>query len=205
MGAKKGSKLELIEKIDMPKAEVHNKITEFFYSLWEKDWEKYDKARMTKLFYTKPDSNQAKYVLKLGRLELSRFIKIITGHNGLFYFKNKIDKDINAICRFCLEQDETFYHLITECPAHRVARTDIFLDQIPYTDTNWSVRDLLNFSYSAGVREAIDGDTSLRLYNMDEYGNSTNSDDESGPPTRNLRMRYSSVEPDDPHLSLIHI
>ena len=132
-GAKKGSELQLIEKIDLPRTEINNKIAEHFYKTWEEEWKNYNKARMTKQFYTKPDPNQAKYVLKLGHLELSRFLKIITGQNGLFYFKNKVDKDINAVCRFCLERDETFYHLVTDCPVHRLARTNIFLDNIPET------------------------------------------------------------------------
>ena len=131
---------------------------------------------MTKQFYSRPDSNQAKYVLKLGRLELSRFIKIITGHNGLFYFKSRIDTEINSICRFCLDADETFYHLVTECPVHRLTRTDIFLDNIPYTNTEWSVRDLLLFSQAHGIRQALEGDTSIRLYGEDHNWDSSTED-----------------------------
>ena len=167
MGAKKGSELALIQETNLPKAELKSKITDYFYGIWESDWASYGKARMSKLFYTKPNSNQAKYVLKLGRLELSRYIKLITGHNALFYFKNKIDPQINAVCRFCLEEDESFYHLLTECPVHRQSRVDIFLDKLPDTDKNWSVRNILDFSNSPGIREAIDGDTSLRLYGED--------------------------------------
>ena len=122
---------------------------------------------MTKLFYLNPCKNQAKYVLKLGRLELSRFIKIITGHNGLFYFKHKVDPQINPVCRFCLQQDETFYHLATECPVHRLKQTEIFLDEIPITNSKWSVRALLIFSQIPGVRQALDGQTNLHLFGED--------------------------------------
>ena len=114
--AKKGGLLERFQEIAIPKSEIKSKINNYFYGVWEKEWVQYPRARMTKLFYQKPDSNQAKYVIKLGRIELSRFFKIITGHNGLFYFRNKIDPVINSDCRFCLEADETFYHLATECP-----------------------------------------------------------------------------------------
>ena len=133
---------------------------------------------MTKIFYLKPDKNQAKYVHKLGRLELSRFIKIITGHNALFYFKNKIDSEINPQCRFCLEADETFYHLAMECPIHRLSRNDIFLDKPPETNTKWSVRALLDFSQVNGIREALDGDTSIHLYGEDHNWDSSNEMDE---------------------------
>ena len=121
---------------------------------------------MAKQFYTGPDSNQAKYILKLNRIELSRILRLISGHNGLFYFKNKIDGDINAICRFCLEAEETFFHLITECPVFFESRRQIFLED-PFDDKNqWSVRDMLLFSHLPGVREAIDGQTDLKLFGL---------------------------------------
>ena len=170
-GAKKGSTLDIKIPAGIPKAETKGKIKEYFYKEWSTEWEKYSKARMMKLFYGKPDENQAKYVLKLGRLELSRFIKLVTGHNGLFYFMNKVDPDINAICRFCLEEDETFYHLATECPALRQKQIEIFLDKLPITNTKWSVRDLLHFSYLPGICDAIEGSTS-----PDERGEDHNWD-----------------------------
>ena len=174
-GAKKGGQLDRAEEIGGPKSELKARIEKFFYYEWEKEWQKYQKARMTKQFYSKPDKNQAKYVIKLGRLELSRVIKIITGHNGLFYFKNKIDADINPECRFCLEDNETFYHLVTDCPALREQRTEIFLDNLPTTNNKWSVRDLLLFSQKHGIREALDGDTALH-HGEDHNWDSTGSD-----------------------------
>ena len=50
-GAKKGSTLELVQNIDIPKAELKNCIENYFYLEWEKSWTKYGKARMTKLFF----------------------------------------------------------------------------------------------------------------------------------------------------------
>ena len=131
---------------------------------------------MTKLFYQKPDKNQAKYVLKLGRLELSRFIKIATGHNGLFYFKSKIDREINPECRFCLQENETFYHLATECPVFREKREQVFLDKLPITNSKWSVRTLLIFSQESGIRDALDGETGLHLYGEDHNWFSTDTE-----------------------------
>ena len=97
-------------------------------------------------------------------MELSRFVRIVSGHNGLFYFKSKIDPEINPQCRFCLEADETFFHLVTDCPRFRADREDIFLDTVISNDMSWSVKKLLNFSNLAGIRDALDGDTSLRLF-----------------------------------------
>ena len=94
-GAKRGGLMENYNDVEIPKSEMKLKIKEYFYKLWENEWGNYHKARMTKLFYPSLNPNQAKYILKLGRLETSRVIKLITGHNGLFYFKSKVDPQIN--------------------------------------------------------------------------------------------------------------
>ena len=86
--AKEGGEVGVQGMIATPITELKEKIKKYFYTEWELRWSKYKKARMAKLFYPKPDSNQAKYVLKLGRIELSRFLRLISGHNGLFYFKS---------------------------------------------------------------------------------------------------------------------
>ena len=162
--AKEGGESGVEGLVEIPMTELKEKIKNHFYLEWEKRWSEYNKARMAKLFYAKPDSIQAKYVLKLSRLELSRFLRLISGHNGLFYFKSKIDPEINAVCRFCLGADETFYHLITNCPAFFQSRRDICLDNTIDMGEEWSVRNMLIFSYLPGVREAIDGQTNLGLF-----------------------------------------
>ena len=94
-------------------------IKNFFYSRWTKEWEKYPGARLAKQFYSRPDSNVAKYAYKMDRLKLGRFLRLVAGHNGLNYFKSKVDPEISPLCRFCEEKDETFYHLVDNCPIFR--------------------------------------------------------------------------------------
>ena len=104
----------------------------------------------------------------------------IRDSNGLFYFRNKVDPEINPICRFCLEQDETFYQFLTDCPALRLTRQNVFLDQTIDNDMKWSIRELLLFSHKAGIEEAINGDTGLDFYDnlyRDDALESSVSDD----------------------------
>ena len=182
--AKEGGKLSLVEEVGLPKCEIHNKIESFFINAWSKDWDDYPKARMTKLIINGPNKNQSKYVQKLGRLELSRYIKIVTGHNGLFYFKHKIDPQINSTCCFCLQSDETFFHLLTECPRHRSNREAIFLDSLPDFNTNWAVRPLLSFSNLTGIGQALDGDTSLRWFGENWSPGDTSESEDGSPPRK---------------------
>ena len=70
---------------------------------------------MTKIFYPKPHRNKAKSILKLKGTEIKTLIEIITGQNNLNYMNNKVYGS-DDLCRFCEEENETYDHLINECP-----------------------------------------------------------------------------------------
>ena len=71
------------------------------------EWERYGEARHTRTFYLCPNPAKAKYVYKLARLELGRFVRVVTGHNNLSSFQNKLGLAPPASCRLCGEGDET--------------------------------------------------------------------------------------------------
>ena len=85
------------------------------YEEWEQRWINDNAYRMTKIFYPKPHSNEAKCILKLKRTEIKTHIEIITGQNNLDYMNNKVYGS-DDLCRFCEEEGEIFDHLINECP-----------------------------------------------------------------------------------------
>ena len=122
--AKKGTKLDEVLKVKIPKPELKDRINSLFYEEWKTEFPNYKGARMGKLFYEGPDKKRAKYVCKLARMSLARFVRIISGHNSLFYFRSKVDKEISPICRFCLEADESFEHLINDCPRFNTYRRE---------------------------------------------------------------------------------
>ena len=102
--------------------------------------------------------------MKLSRGKLARFIRIISGHNSLFYFRSKIDSEVNPICRFSLEEDETFLHLVNDCPRFINARREYLQNELISNDHAWDVQKLLDFSFSPGVNEALEGDTRIEIY-----------------------------------------
>ena len=60
-------------------------------------------------------------ILKLTRKQTSLYVELITGQNNLNYVQSKI-KEISPECRFCEEEDETFPHILNECPVFRQRR-----------------------------------------------------------------------------------
>ena len=90
---------------------------------------------------------------------MRRLIELITGHNNLNYVQSKIDPiNVPPLCRFCEEEDETFAHLLNECPCFISYRRDI-LHNIPIINTlSWSHKQLLKFSYIPSIEEALSYD-----------------------------------------------
>ena len=109
---------------------------------WNKEWRVWPGANHSKSFYSGPNEGKAKFVYKLARLELGRFVRIITGHNNLNFFQTKLGLANDASCRLCGEADETITHFLHSCPCLLGPRREIFLDKIPNSDMKWSVRDL---------------------------------------------------------------
>ena len=107
---------------------------------------------------------------------MKRLVEIITGHNNLSYFQFKVDPDVNPLCRFCEEQNETFHHLITDCPRLRQFRTD----NIKHFDGNsWKVAELLNFSYIQEKNDYLERTDYLVYGNLQILDRNYSSDDSS--------------------------
>ena len=94
-------------------------------------------------------------ILKLPRGKLTLLIRAITNHNFLGAHQHNIDPDISKCCRFCEEEVETFAHLIHDCPALRLTRQDIYLDNPPLPGEPWNVKNLVKFIMTNGVFEAL--------------------------------------------------
>lgn len=158
--AKKGSKASNRENrlsTLPPQAAIKSDIHRNIYREWQTEWNNMRAANHTKSFYGGPNAGKAKYVYKLARLELGRFVRIVTGHNNLGFFQTKIGLANRESCRFCSMGHETITHLMSTCPKFVSFQRDILMNELPKGDMKWSVRDLLDFSYIPGINEAFEG------------------------------------------------
>ena len=116
---------EMSIKLDIPlsRTEISNKLKDLFNAKWKLRWKTSKDYKHSKKFLENPNQNRAKKILQLPRLKMKRLVEIITGHNNLSYFQFKIDPDVNPLCRFCEEANETFHHFITDCPRLRQLMT----------------------------------------------------------------------------------
>ena len=178
-----------------PHVQIKNDIRSGIQKTWTTEWTNNPMAKHTKEFYATPCPQKATFVYKLARLELGRFVRLITGHNNLNHFQTRIGLWGSSLCRLCHEADETFVHFLHECPRLRQRRVDIFRDEIPQADMAWSVRDLLDFSYTPTVNDAFEGSWAhgdpVGLDNMDTASedNTASEDDPITPHTDGVSSR----------------
>ena len=120
--------------VGRPLATVKATIKQEIYKAWANEWSEMGIANHSRSFYSGPNPGKAKFVYKLARLELGRFIRIITGHNNLNFFQTKTGLFQNAGCRFCDQGNETLTHLLNACPMWTSTVMDFFLDKLPTDD-----------------------------------------------------------------------
>ena len=128
-----------------PWCNIKAEIDEYTRLLWRQKWESEERFKHTKEFYGGPNKQKSRGVMGMGTHTLSNWIKAITGHNNLAYFQSKLDSEISPICRLCHYQNETLYHLITECEVLANQHLDIMANKIPLPDMEWSIKRILKF------------------------------------------------------------
>ena len=103
---------------------------------------------MTKIFYPNQDRSKARQLLNLSRKKSRRLIEAITGQNNLHYVQNKIKKmdHLDHLRRLREEEEETFDHIVNDCPCQRQARQDHFgLNKIDKSH-DWTIKGILEYS-----------------------------------------------------------
>ena len=146
---------EMSIKINIPisQTEISNKLKGMFLNKWKLRWTASKEYKHSKKFLDSPNTIRAKKVLQLPRLKMKRLVEIITGHNNLSYFQFKVDPDVNPVCRFCEEENETFHHFITDCPRLRQLRTNT-LGQFNHKD--WKINQLIQFSFIPEINDYLE-------------------------------------------------
>ena len=139
----------------MTRKHVEYTIDEKCMQHWSELWNKYPHCRQTKNFYPSPDKNIYLKTRKLSRSSLAILIQVITGQNNLNYLTNIIFPDLTDLCRFCEEEQETFIHLINECPVFRERRTELFKDQIIENSLDWDPATIVEFAHHPPIAEAL--------------------------------------------------
>ena len=84
-----------------------------------------------------------------------RLIKVVTGQNNLSYQTNIIFPNLTEICRFCEEEEETFIHILNECPVFHKHRLTLLKGFLVVDLVDWKPNTILNFARHPDIEEAL--------------------------------------------------
>ena len=143
-----------------PQVKQKCEINDYFKNKWSKAWHSYGEARQTKIWFPKPDPKKSHLLLKMDRNNLSKIVQFLTGHNKLKRHKNIQEGVLDPhSCRLCLEEEESSFHVIAECPAMQIHRLEVFKLPIPINLPNppdWTLSQVEKFLKISPVGEMLE-------------------------------------------------
>ena len=117
--------------------------------------------------------------LNLGYKQEVKFIPIAHTHTRT----KKIIFEISKYCRLCEEEEETFIHLISECPRLEITRREIFLDRVMGYDHSWSIRRVMRFIQYPVIMQMLTHKDGALLKDLVEIDHNYSITSESDPNT----------------------
>jgi hypothetical protein len=89
-------------------------------------WKSSTDCKHSKALMERPQQCRTNKLQSMIRQQLSVVIGLLTGHLGLYGHLHKMGKDINPLCRRCLNGNETVEHLLCECKSLTISQGHIF-------------------------------------------------------------------------------
>ena len=113
-------------------------------------------ADYQRTFVPRHNKNKSKEILQLSRAQMRRLIGLITEQNNLNYIQSKVNNgQTSELCRFCEEEDETFEHLLNECPCFITYQCEILGNRPIINTLEWKANTLIEFSYIPAIDQAL--------------------------------------------------
>ena len=107
------------------------------------------------------NKRKSKLLINQDRTTLGLIVQMLTGHTRLNRHESLINPEEEPNCRYCLQEEETPWHVIGACPRLMNVRLDCFglrfLEDIP----EWTPQQLLKFCQKANLKELNKGEATL--------------------------------------------
>ena len=142
----------------LTKTNINQLVEDYIYKEWKIAWQTQPGCKHTKYFYPSPSKTKHKETNRLARSQLNLLIQITTGQNKLNYLTHKINPLVSELCRYCEEEDETYIHLLSECPVFIQDRLDIFNLRAFNELSEWKPEQLIKFAKIPIIYEALTED-----------------------------------------------
>ena len=158
--AKRGADTASLLATDLPstpEVAIKSKFKHAFRQMWQDYWSHRPDCRQTKIWLPTINRRKSFELLRASRKKLSVLVQIITGHNFLKRHQALVDEDDDNECRLCLEDEETSFHILAECPALAAQRLNVFgTPFLKQTSLEWTPQEIASFLRAADIGPLFD-------------------------------------------------
>ncbi len=140
----------------IPLSEIKTSLQSKFNELWTAEWQKRLDCRQTKQWFSTVNKSLSHSVLRTNRRIYSMLVQLITGHNFMRRHSELMDKSVSKECRLCLEEEETSFHIVAECPVLARTRLMVFGTHVLNAPLTWSTPQVLSFLREAHIEYLLD-------------------------------------------------
>ena len=111
---------------DMSLKVLKSTINDKIRQRWQVVWSNRSDCRQTKIWFPRIDKKLSYNLIMRSRYEMSLLVQVLTGHNYWKRHQALIDNSDDSECRLCMEDDESSFHILAECPALAWLRQQTF-------------------------------------------------------------------------------
>ena len=141
---------------NIPESLIKMRFKRKFRSLWQEYWTNRQDCRQTKQWLPTINRSVSYEILGLQRRTLSWVVQLITGHNHMRRHEAIVNDEGERECRLCLEEEESSFHIMAECPALARPRHQVFGQAFQNTPLQWSTKKVVSFVREASIDNLLD-------------------------------------------------
>ena len=134
------------------RAQTKMLIRSHFAQKWTTRWTTCKKYLHTKAWFPTPHCKQSIALNNMTKEKISRLIAFITDFNRLNAHSNKINPNVDPVCRGCGESAETANHLALDCGPLLTRSADLIGD---VASGKWTMEGLLRFIDTGWLKDAL--------------------------------------------------
>ena len=156
--AKEGTSQQTIceDAPKIPESMIKMRFKQKFRALWQEYWDNRPDCRQTKQWLPQLSRKTSFEILGLRRRQISWVVQLITGHNFMKRHESLVNENDDNECRLCMEDEETSFHIMAECPALARVRMEILGRPFLGTPLQWSTMKVVSFVREASIDSLLD-------------------------------------------------
>jgi len=147
--AKEGTTSDNKMEVGLSTSFIKSTIREYYSKVWQHSWNVYPAGRQSKQLMPNAAFYHKYHLVGYSKNIINRLIQFFTGHSILNRHLSLLGHMVPTDCRRCGEAPEAPKHLLEDCPAFTLQRSEAILDHQP--GSNYDIKVIHNYLQSTSL------------------------------------------------------